>query len=470
MIRSRALRHRILLVGAMVVGAQLAVAAPSVGAPTDGGTAVDVQPAPAVPAWPEADRGFYEPPADVVAAAEPGEIIAAREVRLANLSVLPVNVDAWQLSYRSNNSRDEAIPAVATVIKPRGTIDGVRNLLSLQPAEDSLGQYCAASYALQQWSVPAPLTGQVVAPLQFLEAQAALAQGWAVVMPDHQGPNAAYAAGPLAGRITLDGIRAAENFDPLELSGRQTPVGLMGYSGGAIATGHAAELHESYAPDLNIVGAAEGGIPADLGALVDLAGNNLGAGIVLGGVFGVSRDYPELAEYLDTHLNPLGKQLLAAKGNLCVSYQSALLPFANLRGLFDSPSGDPLRDPVVESVLDRTRMGHRVPDVPMFMYQANPDWLVPVGPVDRLVDTYCQDPDARVTYIRDHASEHLSLEPVAAASALMWLRDRFDGVPAGAGCATHDVGSMALDEKTWPVWSSIVGDTLASLLGQPIGT
>ncbi|MDF3307203.1 hypothetical protein P3H15_19435 [Rhodococcus sp. T2V] len=41
-------------------------------------------------------------------------------------------------------------------------------------------------------------------------------------------------------------------------------------------------------------------------------------------------------------------------------------------------------------------------------------------------------------------------------------------VPAGAGCATHDVGSMALDEKT--VWSSIVGDTIASPLGQPIGT
>lgn len=43
-------------------------------------------------------------------------------------------------------------------------------------------------------------------------------------------------------------------------------------------------------------------------------------------------------------------------------------------------------------------------------------------------------------------------------------------VPAGAGCATHDVESMALDEKTWPVWSSIVGDTIASPLGQPIGT
>lgn len=52
----------------------------------------------------------------------------------------------------------------------------------------------------------------------------------------------------------------------------------------------------------------------------------------------------------------------------------------------------------------------------------------------------------------------------------MWLRDRFDGVSADAGCTTHDVGSMALDQATWPVWSSIVGDTIASLLGQPIGT
>ncbi|MFC9552140.1 TetR/AcrR family transcriptional regulator [Rhodococcus sp. NPDC056960] len=55
-------------------------------------------PAPVVPALPDADRGFYEPPADVVAAASPGEILAAREVHLANLSVLPVSVDASQLS------------------------------------------------------------------------------------------------------------------------------------------------------------------------------------------------------------------------------------------------------------------------------------------------------------------------------------------------------------------------------------
>ncbi|MET0195635.1 MULTISPECIES: lipase family protein [Nocardiaceae] len=431
-------------------------------------TAPPVVAQPAFPAIPEFDTGFYSPEQSIVSAADPGQIIASRPVNVANLGVLPVNVDAWQLSYRSNDSRDEAIPAVATVLKPRGYVPG-RPLLSFQIAEDSLGAYCASSYVLQQGSIPWPLTGAITGGAQFLEIQAALAQGWAVVVPDHQGPNSAFAAGPLAGRITLDGIRAAENFDPLGLDGRATKVGMMGYSGGSIATGHAAELHESYAPDLNIVGAAEGGIVADVGALVDNSNNALGAGIVASGIIGVSREDPELAQFIDQKLNPLGKAMFGAKQNLCIGWNSAIAPFVNLKGLFDTP-GDPLREPVAQSALAKLQMGKSVPRFPMYMYQSNPDWLVPVGPVNTLVDTYCADPNASVTYTRDHFSEHLTLEVVAAPSALLWLRDRFAGVPAEPGCRTTDVGSMALDSRTWPVWQDVVGDLVAGLFGQPIGS
>nr|WP_296766059.1 lipase family protein [Rhodococcus sp. (in: high G+C Gram-positive bacteria)] len=423
---------------------------------------------PIFPAVPEFDAGFYSPPDVVVSAAEPGEILASRPVNVANLGVVPLNVDAWQLSYRSNNARGEAIPAVATVLKPRGGPVPDRPLLSYQIAEDSLGGYCASSYVLQQGSIPWPLTGAVTGGGQFLEIQAALAQGWGVVVPDHQGPNSSFASGPLAGRITLDGIRAAENFQPMELAGRDTRVGMLGYSGGSIATGHAAELHESYAPDLNIVGAAEGGIAADVGALVDNANNALGSGIVASGIIGVSREDPEMAAFLDEHLNPLGRALFAAKDNLCVGWNSAVAPFLNLKGLFDTP-GDPLLEPVPQKVLGRLKMGSRVPDVPMFMYQSNPDWLVPVGPVNTLVDAYCADPNASVEYTRDHFSEHLTLDVIALPRALLWLKDRFDGVPPQQGCSRTDVGSMALDAQTWPVWQSTVGDLVAGLFGKPIG-
>lgn len=431
---------------------------------------VPIAPAQTVPTPPELDGAFYNPPEDIVAAAQPGQILAARQVNLAHFSLIPLNVDAWQLSFRSTNTRGEPIAAVTTVMKPRGQApENGRHLLSLQVAEDSLAQYCAPSYSLQHFSIPGMLTGQIVVPLEFLmNAAAALNQGWALAVPDYQGPNSAYAAGPLHARIVLDGVRAAENFEPLQLAGTDTRVGLTGYSGGAIATGHAAEFHDVYAPELNIVGVTEGGVPADLGSLVNLANGNLGAGMVLGGVIGLSRESPELAEFLHQNATPEGRLLMDAKDNLCVSYQSALLPFANLKALMGTP-GDPLDYPVSREVISSMAMGKRTPRAPLFMYQANMDWLIPVGPVNDLVDTYCQDPNARVQYTRDHASEHLSLEPIGAPAAMMWMRDRMNGVPVEPGCSTTDVPSMMLDEASLPVWREILGETVAAMFGKATG-
>lgn len=426
-----------------------------------------VAPAPVIPLPPELDPGFYLPPADVVAATAPGAIIAARQVRIADFGLLPIDVDAWQVSYRSNNSRDEAIPAVATVIKPRGQAPEPRKLLSVQLAEDSTAGYCAPSYALQHLSV-APLAGQIVVPAEFLFAQAALAQGWAVVVPDHQGPNSAYAAGPLAGRITLDGIRAATSFAPLEV-GPTAPVGLYGYSGGSIATGHAAELKSTYAPELNIVGAAEGGVGADLGAALSMANNQLTSGLVFAAVLGLTREYPDFAAYLDQRLDPLGKGLTAIKSPLCVQYQSALLPFLNLTGMIGS-DGNPLDDPPVATMLDDTRMGKATPNMPMFLWHSAWDEILPLGATDTLVDTYCRDPKTSLTYTRDHASEHIVAEVVGGPAALLWLRDRLDGIPAPTGCTISDAGTMAAT----PGALDFLGDTLsakfATLFGRPLGS
>ncbi|MFX0576494.1 lipase family protein [Nocardia nepalensis] len=140
-------------------------------------------------------------------------------------------------------------------------------------------------------SLPNPLNS--VIRLEFVEVQAILQLGHAVVVPDHQGPNSAYAVGLLGGRITLDAIRAAENFDQAGLSGADTRTALWGYSGGAIPTAHAAELQPEYAPELNLVGSATGGLLADIRAAVDYnnATSTFG-GAVLGGLFGVARDTP----------------------------------------------------------------------------------------------------------------------------------------------------------------------------------
>ncbi len=460
----RTMRYRRCAVAAITVLAATftmatAVADPGANAP------VAVQPAPAIAVPPELDPGFYRPSPEVVASRALGEIIAARQVNVANAGLIPINVDAWQVSYRSNNTRDEPIAAVATVLKPRGSSPD--KMVSMQIAEDSLAAYCSASYAVQQWSA-ATVLGQIVAPLEFIVAQAAVQQGWAVVIPDHQGPDSAFGAGPLAARITLDGIRAARVFEPLRLT-PDARIGMYGYSGGAIATGHAVELKQTYAPELNIVGAAEGGVPADFGPLLDIGNGQIWSGMIMGAVLGLGREYTEFGDLLDRNLDPLGQGLAAIKGGLCVQYNTVLLPFANLKGMLRVPEGDPMRNPVVRDVLDKTRMGKAVPDMPMFIWQANPDELIPVGPVNTLVDTYCQDPNARVRYVREHLGEHITTEVSGSATALLWLRDRLEGIPAEQGCSVTDDGLMALNPEGIALLGQTFGDTVASFFGHPIG-
>jgi hypothetical protein len=87
-----------------------------------------------------------------------------------------------------------------------------------------------------------------------------------VLVTDYQGPDDAYGAGRMAGHAVLDGIRAAERLGSTGLAGSATPVGMWGYSGGGLATGWAAELQPSYAPELQVRGVASGGTPADLKA------------------------------------------------------------------------------------------------------------------------------------------------------------------------------------------------------------
>ncbi|QLY28996.1 lipase family protein [Nocardia huaxiensis] len=456
----------------LAVAAGVAVAACPAVTNTVAAQEVPVQPAlpfPVPPAPPYLDTAFYQPDPARVAAAAPGEILTARQVNLANFWLIPLNVNAWQLSYRSTNTRGEPIAAVATVIVPhRAAPTGQRGLVSFQMAEDSLSINCAPSYTLQMGSLPNPLNPVISA--EFVEVQAMLQLGHAVVIPDHQGPNAAYAAGPLGGRITLDGIRAAENFEPAALPGADTRVTLWGYSGGAIPTGHAAELQPTYAPDINLVGTAAGGLMADLRMAIDYNNSTSSfAGAVLGGLFGVAREYPELNQFIDRYMNPLGKGLRLVHENQCVALQFAGFPFVNLKGLFDYPGGDPMTAPELQPLLDELTLGKRgAPSAPLFLYESPFDEAMPINAVNNLYDTYCTDPNSQVFYTRDLLSEHGIAAVSGAGSAALWLNDRLNGVPAREGCHNRDVLSTILDPGALPAFINAIGQTLASALGMPV--
>ena len=121
----------------------------------------------------------------------------------------------------------------------------------------------------------------------------ALGRGWAVVVPDFEGPRNPYTAGRMAGHATLDGIRAARRFPPAGLAA-DGPVGLWGYSGGGQATAWAAEMQPTYAPELAISGVAAGGVPPDLEQVARQIDGGLFSGIYFAAAVGLSREYPEL--------------------------------------------------------------------------------------------------------------------------------------------------------------------------------
>lgn len=153
---------------------------------------------------------------------------------------------------------------VATVFSPKH-LDPSRppRVVSVQLWEDAASVNCAPSYTLARgFRAPNVFTGVLDAPVII---SMALARGWYVLVPDHQGPRAAFMAGYEEGQATLDGIRAGLTFLGLP---HDTSVGLIGYSGGAHATAWAAHLQEQYAPDLHVISAAYGGTPIDLNTLV----------------------------------------------------------------------------------------------------------------------------------------------------------------------------------------------------------
>ncbi len=468
MVRGRSLGRasRVLAAAALIAGLVVAGLPGTAAADDVRPSSVPVAPAPAVPMPAEFDPAFYAPPASAYQSKKPGEIVAAQRINAANFGVLPLNVDAWKVSFRSENTRGEPILGVTTLLKPRGGIAGARKLVSVQLAEDGLAQYCAPSYAVQQWTLGLQVQNSAI-PFEMLVVMGLLQQGYAVSLPDYQGADSAYAAGPLHARITLDALRAARDFGPLGISSASR-MALFGYSGGAIATGHTAELKKSYAPELPIVAAAEGGVPADLGEVLNVANGQLTSGLIFGAVLGLTREYPEFRTFLERNLDPFGRFLTAIKQPFCVGIQAATLPFVNIKGMVRTP-GDPMQAPEVKRVIAATRMGKALPDMPMYIWNSNPDEVIPVGQVNRLVADYCAKPGARITYTRDHFSEHITGEIVGAPPALLWLKDRLDGKPAAAGCRTTDAGSMTLDPAWWPTFSKVIGGDLAGLFGHAIG-
>ena len=380
------------------------------------------------------DDPFFRPPPGYQHAL-PGTVLRSRDVELAFLGLIPQRTIATQLLYRTMDMNGRPEATVTTVIVPADvTPDQPCPLLSYQCAIDAVSSRCFPSYALRR---NARAIGSL-AQLEFLLISAALAEGWAVSVPDHEGPDGMWGAPYEPGYCVLDGVRAALSSERLGLS-PSAPVALWGYSGGGLASAWAAEICADYAPELDIVGAVLGSPVGNLGRTFRRLNGSCLAGLPAMVVAALAHTYPGLDRVINEHTNEEGLTLLKRLERMTTGVAVLRMARKNMGDYLDRPLEEVLAMPEVQYVFDNIRLGTTVPTPPLLIIQAVHDYLIAVDDIDDLADAYSGG-GANVTYHRDAFNEHLLLHPLSAPMTLRWLQDRFARRPL----------TYHLIRTTWP--------------------
>ncbi len=374
------------------------------------------------PVLPSEDS-FYDPPAGFEHAA-PGTVLRSRDVEMGFLGLVPQKVRATQLLYRSTNRKGEPEACVTTVLVPAGHTHGQpRHVVSYQCAIDAVTSRCFPSYALRRRARAVGSLSQ----FEYLLMAAAVAEGWVVSVPDHEGRDGMWGTPHEPGYRVLDGLRATLNFERFGLAD-DSRVGLWGYSGGGLASAWAAEVHAEYAPELNIVGAVLGSPVGNLGNTFRRLNGTKFAALPALVVAALAKTYPDLNRVIEENATESGRAMLLRLERLTTG-EALIRHFGHdMDRWVHPPLEDVLAMPEVQDVFEAIRLGGTAPTPPVLIVQAVHDSVIAVDDIDELAHLYSTG-GAQLTYHRDMLSEHMLLHPMSAPMTLRWLTDRFAGRP-----------------------------------------
>jgi Secretory lipase len=377
-------------------------------------------PAASKPVLPSKDPFYrWSKPLGAVA---PGTVLRRRTVTLA--PAIDGVTTATQVLYRTTSQLGAPIATVATIIRPASAATG--RIVAYQSFYDGLGAQCDPSFTLTGGgasdSTEAAIIGSYVG------------QGDTVVVSDYEGQNNAFGAGQQSGYGTLDGIRATERVVRARAS---TPVAMIGYSGGSIATQFAAELAPKYAPKLRIKGVAAGGVPVDLAHNLRYTnGSKVWASATPGVLLGVTRAYKiNLGPYASAYGRKVFRQVQAK----CLGQYLGKYPGLRVAQLFKPGFKDYLRVPAFATLINRLTMGNSgTPREPMFLGVGNADGtgdgVMVAKDVAGLANEYCGR-GVNVTFHEYKGKDHEAAAVPFFTEAMPFLQARLAGRPVpGTPC------------------------------------
>ena len=360
---------------------------------------------------------FYEVPA--INTATNGDLIWYRNATV-NLGDNSVVAKAYNVLYRSTDSLGAQNAVTGTVILPTAAWTGVgdRPTLSYAVGTHGLEQGCAPSMQLQAGT-----------DYEARNIRAALAKGYAVLVTDYQGyttgDTPTYLAGESQAHAALDIFRAASQIPGADIEA-DAPAAVWGFSQGGQTAAWVGQIADAYAPDLDLVGVASGGTPADFPVVAEYLNGSTGASFLLGGIIGLAEQYPA-----DIPVNELATTSgLAAiedyKGKCTFEF---LFDYMN-ESLSSYTVGakdldELLQIPSVNQRINEQNLGGQGADVPVLLYHGTADEFIPIEQSVALKDDYCRRFD-KVTY-DVYPSEHIVTLFQATPTVLTWLDERFAG-------------------------------------------
>lgn len=238
-------------------------------------------------------------------------------------------------------------------------------------------------------------------------------------------------------------MRAVTNFhETIGLTSAPDIVG-VGYSGGSIATGWAAQLQPTYAPELSIKGWSSGGTPANITGVSVFVDNTAVSGFLPAALNGLSRNSSygaTLKPLIDSIITPYGQAYLDFANVNCGP--ADILAFTGqsiFETHFQTKGRDLLYDPAFQYVLADCLMGQRkneTPTAPVFMFHANNDEIIPYENATTLYNEWC-DFGADVQFTTYGSGGHLTTEVVSLLAQLEFTASAFAGtVPGGCSMKT----------------------------------
>ncbi|MDF1781298.1 MAG: lipase family protein [Alcanivoracaceae bacterium] len=373
----------------------------------------------------EALDAFYNLP-EPMPAGIPGTILRSEPMSSGATSLSGSVSKAYRVMYHSTDAIGNPNLVTGTIIVPTlQDSSSTKKIVVLAPGTAGPAYRCAPSIMIGRGAYyEQPAVTEMVK------------QGYIVAVTDYDGyqptPKTSYIVGKAMGAAVLDIARATA--EKIDADINNVRVALRGYSQGGGATMWAAQMQPAYAPEMNLVGAAAGGVPANLAQVaLPLEGKD-GFGVLFYALLGQDNAYPELS--LDPFLNDRGRTTVSnMESDSCII--ELLQDFSGLK-LADLTDINPLNLDRFNRIAEN-ELGKMPVNIPVFQYHEVQDGLVAYGQAKDLRNTYCAAGVVHTWKEYDTQGEsgvirHINLVQRGNNDVMAFLNARFNNVPATSNC------------------------------------